>query len=94
MMRRPACSSHCGAPLITEVAGRVQFAHCLSSLPIGYPFHAAHYERDRPIAVGERLEVDTHLGKRVVEVLAISKSELVPYGSEDTRRNVTVDVRF
>jgi hypothetical protein len=54
----------------------------------------AHYQRDRQITLGERLEVDTPIGKRVVEVLAIKKSELKSYGSEDTRRNVTVDVRF
>lgn len=58
------------------------------------PFPTAHYQRDRPITVGERLEVDTPLGKRVVEVLAISKNELASYGSDDTRRNMTIDVRF
>lgn len=54
----------------------------------------AHYQREQQITVGERLEVDTPIGKRVVEVLAIRKSELSPYGSDDTRRNVTVDVRL
>lgn len=60
----------------------------------GLVLQTAHYERDRPITVGEKLEVDTAFGKRVVEVLAIKKDKVVPYGSHDTRREMTVDVRF
>ena len=53
-----------------------------------------HYERDTPITVGEKLEVNTPIGKRVVEVLAIREDRVVPYGSHDTRREMTIDVKF
>ena len=54
----------------------------------------AHYERRHPITVGEILEVDTPLGRRSVEVVEITKDEVSSYGSDDTRRNVHVNVRF
>jgi hypothetical protein len=59
-----------------------------------FPFHTAHYEREHPIVVGETLQVDTPMGKRSVEVLEITKNEVVPYGSDDTRRNLSVKFRF
>jgi hypothetical protein len=46
-----------------------------------FPFHTAHYEREHPIVVGETLQVDTPMGKRSVEVLEITKNEVVPYGN-------------
>jgi hypothetical protein len=59
-----------------------------------YNFHTAHYERERPIIVGDTLQVDTPVGEHFVKVLEITKDEIVPYGSDDTRRNLHVNVRF
>jgi hypothetical protein len=59
-----------------------------------FPYSTAHYEREHRIAVGEVLEVETPMGRRNVEVLAITKDEVVPYGSDDTRRHVSINVRF
>ena len=54
----------------------------------------AHYRRASPIVVGEVLPVETPLGVREVVVLKILGDRLVPYGSEDTRREMDIETEF
>ena len=54
----------------------------------------AHYSRPNPIVLGEVLPVETPLGVREVEVLKILGDRVVPYGSEDTRREMDIEVEF
>jgi hypothetical protein len=49
---------------------------------------------DREIQVGDLLNVDTPLGPRTVTVEKIRKSEVKPFGSDETRREVHVEVTF
>jgi hypothetical protein len=58
-----------------------------NDLNSSFPFSTAHYEREHLITVGEILEVDTPMGRRAVEVLDITKDEVLSYGSDDTRRH-------
>lgn len=54
----------------------------------------AHYSRSVPIVVGEVLRVETALGTREVTVLNILQDRVVPCGSEDTRREMDIEVEF
>jgi len=54
----------------------------------------AHYRRATPIVVGEVLPVETPLGVRDIEVLKILGDKVVPYGSEDTRREMDIETEF
>ena len=49
---------------------------------------------DREIQVGDLLSVDTPLGRRTVRVEKIRSSEVKPFGSDETRREVHVEVNF
>jgi hypothetical protein len=49
---------------------------------------------DRELQVGDLLSVNTPIGKRTVRVENIRSSEVRPFGSDETRREVHVDVNF
>lgn len=49
---------------------------------------------DREIQVGDLLNVDTPLGPRTVRVENIRTSEVKPFGSDETRREVHIEVNF
>lgn len=49
---------------------------------------------DREIQVGDFLNVDTPLGPRTVRVENIRTSEVKPFGSDESRREVHVEVNF
>lgn len=50
--------------------------------------------RDREIQVGDVLTVSTPLGPLKVRVENIQSSEVKPFGSEETRREVHIEVKF
>jgi hypothetical protein len=79
---------------VDPLARRERTMVTFNDLNGSFPFSTAHYEREHPIAVREILEVDTPMGRRSVEVLEITKDEILPYGSDDTRRHLNVNVRF
>jgi hypothetical protein len=49
---------------------------------------------DEEVQVGDLLSVDTPIGKRSVRVENIRSSEVRPFGSDETRREVHVEVSF
>ena len=49
---------------------------------------------DRPPLVGDLFTVDTPIGRRTVTLERIQRSEVLMFGSDETRREVDADVTF